>query len=118
MFRCLRPGCPTRCGKHGRLSCREKSVMLVLAVFLALVLVASLRTGVKSLNLHGRSSWDKSESVAAPAGQILELTPYAEDDRGKRGFSYPDRQPELLAYVPVQVSQQGRSSSQHDARIE
>ncbi|MEN6535410.1 MAG: hypothetical protein ABFD89_17225 [Bryobacteraceae bacterium] len=77
MFRCLRPGCPTRCGKHGRLSCREKSLLLVLAVFLALVLVASLRTGVKSLDLHGQSSSDKSETVTVPAPQVVELTRYA-----------------------------------------
>lgn len=103
MFRCLRPGCPTGCGTRSRPSCRDKSLSLALMLLLALVLFASLRAGVKSLDSGASNSGVVAEPVPVPASQVAELASQAEDNRRQGGLGDADGQSELFTDVPVQV---------------
>lgn len=80
MFRCLRPGCPIYCGTRSRPSCRDRGLSLALLLLLALVLIASLRVGVKSLYRGAHGSGIVSEPVPVPPPHVAELAGQPEDN--------------------------------------
>jgi hypothetical protein len=106
MLRCLRPGCPTRCGTRCKPSCADRMLYYALLSLLTVAFLVSLVMGRMWLNEAGRDSGRVSESPPVAAAETLELVSETEDNGRERVLCDPDGKPALLTDAPVQIPQQ------------
>lgn len=106
MLRCLRPGCPTRCGIRRKPSCADRVLHYALLSLLAAALLISLAVGLASLGDVAADSRRASESAPIAVLKTLELTGKTEDDGRERIGRDRDGKSELRTDAPVQIPEQ------------
>ncbi len=103
MLRCLRSGCPTRCGTRRKPSCADRMLHFALLSLLTLAFLISLAMGLISLHRAAGRSGRVPESAPVAAAETLELVGEAQDDGRERILRDFDGKPKLLADAPVQI---------------
>jgi len=105
MLRCLRSGCPTRCGTRRKPSCADRLLHYALLSLLTAVLLLSLAVGLSSLGDAAAESRRASESTPVAVSKTFELMGKTEDDGRERVGRDCDGKPELLTYAPIQIAE-------------
>ncbi len=107
MFRCRKPGCPSRCGTRIRPSCNERLLCYVLLILLAGAFVWSLGMGLKWAKEAGWGSGTASEAEPVARAEMPKLVRQAVDHGVERSLGDGHGNPAFLADAAVQVAQQG-----------